>query len=47
LPRLENKKRMIQDAVFIHPDPGHVEADKPRKKWSKNKKQRQDLDKTE
>ncbi len=27
---LKIKKRMIQDATFIHSNPGHAKADKPR-----------------
>jgi hypothetical protein len=31
---------MIQDATFIHPDPGHAKADKPRGDEAKTRRSR-------
>ncbi|AKB36468.1 Transposase [Methanosarcina siciliae C2J] len=37
---LKIKKRMIQDATFIHSDPGHAKADKPRGNEAKTRRSR-------
>ena len=42
---LQIKQGMIQDATFIHSDPGHAKADKPRGDEASKKKQRLNMDK--
>ena len=37
---LKIKQRMIQNATFIHSDPEHAKADKPRENEAKTKRSR-------